>query len=108
MPPGTVLDGELVLWRHGRVDFTALSERMTQRRRCTSLAHAFSATLMTLDPASGERVVARREPLRDRQALLEGLASSWSPPLQATSQTADRAVTQRWLADHAAARMSAS
>src|SRR5689334_20501277 len=46
---GTVLDGELVVWRDGRVDFTALSERMTQRRRCAALARAHPATFMAFD-----------------------------------------------------------
>ena len=28
LPPGVVLDGELVVWRHGRVDFAALQRRI--------------------------------------------------------------------------------
>ncbi len=33
LPPETVVDGELVVWRHDRIDFTALGERPTAPRR---------------------------------------------------------------------------
>ena len=49
LPAETVVDGELVVWRHDRIDFTALGERLTARRRCPDLAREYPATFMAFD-----------------------------------------------------------
>ncbi|MBT2513150.1 hypothetical protein [Arthrobacter sp. ISL-30] len=42
-------------------------------------------------------------PLRDRRALLEELATAWSPPLSLSPMTMDRKTAEQWLEDLPAA-----
>lgn len=101
LPPDTVLDGELVVWRGNRMDFTALGERLTARRRCRHLAQEYPATFMVFDLLHHQGVDLTRQPLHVRRATLEELAADWWPPLQLTPQTTDLAVAQRWLEEYA-------
>jgi ATP-dependent DNA ligase len=101
LPPGTILDGELVVWRGDRIDFTALGERLTARRRCPDLAREHPATFMAFDLLQHEGVDLTRQPLRTRRTALEWLAGDWCPPLQLTPQTTDVEVAERWLEEYA-------
>ncbi|GAB3201803.1 ATP-dependent DNA ligase [Nocardioides hungaricus] len=100
---GTVVDGELVVWRAGRLDFGALAPRLAYRGRRRPPATIAPATFLAFDALATGDVDLRAEPLRHRREQLEQLAGSWRPPLQLTPQTADRAVAQRWLEEYAAA-----
>jgi ATP-dependent DNA ligase len=62
IPSGTVLDGELVVYRDGRCDFAALQQRISARPRLTCAASMVvfdvlalaGRDLRGLPPASGE------------------------------------------------------
>ena len=92
-PPGTVLDGEIVCWRDGRLDFTALLGRLGGARAPT-------ACLVVFDLLADAGRDLRGQPHRvRRQALLERLGSA-QLPLAVAPQTADVQVAAAWLADH--------
>ena len=112
LPADAVVDGELVVWRGDRIDFTALGERLTAPRRCPDLARAFPATFMAFDVLRLEGVDLTRQPLHRRGprwrswpgtgASRRGrCAAPGCPPLQLTPQTTDVEVAQRWLQEYA-------
>lgn len=104
LPPATVVDGELVCWRDGRVDFSALTPRLAHTgSRKASLKGVQPATLLAFDVLQVRGVDVRSMPLRQRRALLVDAAAGWSPPLQVTPQTSDAAQARAWLDDYAAA-----
>ncbi len=103
LEPGTVIDGELVVWRDGRLDFGALAPRLAYRGRRRPPGELPQVSLMAFDVLATGDTDMRTKPLRDRRAVLEQLAGSWRPPLQLTPQTADPAEAQRWLEEYAAA-----
>ena len=101
--PGTVVDGELVVWSDGRLDFAALEPRLAYRGRRRPPPGLAPATFLAFDVLAVDDVDVRGEPLRVRRPLLEQLAESWRPPLQLTPQTAEVGVAQQWLAEYVAA-----
>ena len=103
LEPGTVIDGELVVWRDGRLDFGALAPRLAYRGRRRPPGDLPQVSLLAFDVLAAGDVDMRTKPLRDRRAVLEQLAGSWRPPLQLTPQTADPAEAQRWLEEYAEA-----
>jgi ATP-dependent DNA ligase len=103
LEPGTVIDGELVVWRDGRLDFGALTPRLAYRGRRGPPADLPPASFLAFDVLAAGDVDVRTKPLRDRRAVLEQLAGSWRPPMQLTPQTADPAEAQRWLTEYDAA-----
>ncbi|NHC22199.1 ATP-dependent DNA ligase [Nocardioides sp. IC4_145] len=105
LEPGTVIDGELVVWRDGRLDFGALAPRLAYRGRRGPRADLPPASFLAFDVLAAGDVDLRTKPLRDRRAVLEQLAGSWQPPMQLTPQTADPAEAQRWLTEYAAAEV---
>jgi ATP-dependent DNA ligase len=103
LEPGTVIDGELVVWRDGRLDFGALAPRLTYRGHRRPPGDLPPVSLLAFDLLAADSVDMRTKPLRERRAVLEQLAVSWRPPLQLTPQTADPAEAQRWFEEYAAA-----
>jgi ATP-dependent DNA ligase len=103
LEPGTVIDGELVVWRDDRLDFGALASRLAYRGRRRPPGDLPPVSLLAFDVLAAGDIDVRTKPLRDRRAVLEQLAGSWLPPLQLTPQTADHALAQRWLEEYAAA-----
>jgi ATP-dependent DNA ligase len=99
LPAGTVVDGEIVSWRHGRLDFDALQRRYAGRRQAEELAAAQPCHLVVFDVletrAEGDL---RRRPLRVRRRVLERLFARVPArsPLTLAMQTADPAVAQEW------------
>lgn len=105
LEPSTVIDGELVVWRDGRLDFGALAPRLACRGRRGPRADLPPASFLAFDVLAAGDVDLRTKPLRDRRVVLEQLAGSWQPPMQLTPQTADPAEAQRWLTEYAAAEV---
>lgn len=103
LEPGTVIDGELVVWRDGRLDFGALASRLAYRGRRRPPGDLPPVSFLAFDVLAAGDIDMRTKPLRDRRAVLEQLAGSWRPPLQLTPQTADPAQARRWLEEYAAA-----
>jgi hypothetical protein len=100
---GHRVDGELVVWSDGRLDFAALAPRLAYRCRRRPPAQLAPAAFLAFDVLAAGDVDVRREPWRVRRSLLEQLAGTWRPPLQPTPQTADPAQARQWLEEYAAA-----
>lgn len=97
LPAGLVLDGELVVWGTGSLDFAALQRRVargtTDRRR--------PASFVAFDLLSAESDDLRRLPLRTRRQALEVVLDGVAPPIQLTPQTTELTTAREWLADYA-------
>jgi ATP-dependent DNA ligase len=101
LPPGTLLDGELVVWGGEEFDFSQLQRRIASPARAASLARAKPASFMVFDILSLRGTDLMDEQLRVRRRRLQGLVTDLAPPLQITPATKDRAVAQNWLRDYA-------
>ncbi|QUC01983.1 MULTISPECIES: ATP-dependent DNA ligase [Cellulosimicrobium] len=95
--PGAVLDGELVVWTGGRLDFEVLQERMGRGAR-SAAAHARRrpASFALFDVLAVDGRDVRGRPLRERRALLEEAATSWRPPLNLSPVTGDVDEAREW------------
>ncbi|MEV6009789.1 ATP-dependent DNA ligase [Streptomyces sp. NPDC051976] len=91
LPPGTVLDGELVVWLDGKVDFQALQTRANSPRRRTPPANYAAFDVLALDGADW-----RPRPYGERRPGLEALLGPLGPPLQAVPMTLDRETARQW------------
>jgi ATP-dependent DNA ligase len=104
LPPGTVVDGEVVVWNGQRLDFGLLQKRMTTAAgRIAALVAASPASYVAFDLLAVGATDLRARPLRRRRAELEGLAERWTPPLQLSPATADLDEARQWFADFRAA-----
>ncbi|WP_328889130.1 ATP-dependent DNA ligase [Streptomyces sp. NBC_00316] len=95
---GTVLDGEAVVWRDGRIDFGAAQSRAASSlMRARQLAAQYPASYVVWDvlqhPVHG--AVARR-PYTERRALLLDLLADVDPPIQAAPATDDYETAEHW------------
>lgn len=96
VPPGCVLDGEIVVFTEGRLNFSLLQHRMTNSRRTLAdLIHREPASYVALDILAVADKDLRHLPLRDRRALLA--ERGWEPPMQISSTTTDVDEARRWL-----------
>ncbi|WP_331754289.1 DNA ligase [Streptomyces sp. NBC_00826] len=98
--PDTVLDGEAVIWRDGRLDFAAAQSRAASSvTRARALAARYPASyicwdvLQHPDPQIGD---CRSRPYTERRALLLELLADVDPPIQAVPATDDRDVAVLW------------
>lgn len=92
VPPGTVLDGELVMLAGERLDFTGLQRRIgASPTTLARLVRAQPAYYVAFDVLAVAGVDVRARPLAERRALLEDLAASWGPPLNLSPVTTDYA-----------------
>ncbi|MFG2394800.1 hypothetical protein ACGFYF_38870 [Streptomyces lavendulae] len=94
--PGTVLDGEAVIWRNGAIDFPAVQARAASTPvRARELAAALPASYAAFDliahpdPSLGD---VRGRPYVERRRLLLELLEDVGPPLQPVPATDDREV----------------
>ncbi|MFE7401870.1 DNA ligase [Streptomyces sp. NPDC057557] len=98
--PGTVLDGEAVIWRDGRLDFAAAQSRSASSvTRARALAARYPASYVCWDviqhpdPAIGDL---RSRPYTERRAYLLELLADLGPPIQPVPATNDREVALHW------------
>ncbi|MGC5401910.1 hypothetical protein ACPXCP_39990 [Streptomyces sp. DT20] len=98
--PGTVLDGEAVIWRDGRIDFGAAQSRAASsvtRSRALAARHPASYAVWDIlhhpDPAIGD---CRALPYTDRRALLLEALADVGPPIQPVPATDDRDIALTW------------
>lgn len=79
VPDGTVIDGEILVWKDERVaPFSSLQKRIGRKAPSTSLLTDAPAVLMAFDLLRWGGVDLRDRPLRERRALLETLIDA--PP----------------------------
>ncbi|MEV8312484.1 ATP-dependent DNA ligase [Streptomyces flavidovirens] len=104
LPPGLVLDGELVVWHEGRFSFEALQRRaVSGGRTVAQLAATYPAYYIAFDilqsggEAGGEELLT--EPYEHRRAILEALFADQglTAPWTLCPMTTDPAVAQEWL-----------
>jgi ATP-dependent DNA ligase len=98
VPAGTVLDGELVVYRAGRCDFAGLQGRIAGRRGLSS-----AASFVVFDVLAMAGRDLRGLPYRKRRKRLRRLLADTGPSLLLMPATRELAGAQAWLHDHAAA-----
>lgn len=99
--PGTVLDGELVIWNGDRLDFDLLQQRLVNPAvRAGLLAAKRPATYMAFDVLAHKAKDLRSHPLVARRATLERLSERWAPPLQVSPATTDEDTARAWFVDY--------
>ncbi|EGJ73734.1 putative ATP-dependent DNA ligase [Streptomyces sp. Tu6071] len=98
LPRGTVLDGELVVYRDGVLDFGAVRARASSRgRRLQDLVARHPAHYAAFDILMHQGQDVRGLPYEARRALLLVVLEPLGPPLQATPATDDRDVADTWM-----------
>lgn len=104
LPDDTMVDGEIVAWVDGRLNFDVLLGRINVgKQRATSMARATPAALVLFDVLVHRGEDVRGRGYDDRRALLEHEAVSWRPPLALSPMTSDLEVARTWFTDMAAA-----
>ncbi|MEU4778294.1 ATP-dependent DNA ligase [Micromonospora sp. NPDC023633] len=98
LPPGVVLDGELIVWERGRTNFAQLQRRVTAGRGLLRLARDCPAHYVLFDLLAdvGGQVIIDL-PLSERRARVERLLVDAPAQLTLTPQTADMRQVSDWL-----------
>jgi ATP-dependent DNA ligase len=97
VPPGCVIDGEAVIWTEGRLDFSALQQRLgAGSKTLPGMVRQAPANYVAFDVLAVAGHDARNLPLHQRRALLQELASGWEPPLSLSPTTTDPDEAARW------------
>ncbi len=101
---GVVVDGEVVVWRAGRLDFAALQDRLRSGpARTRELAAAAPAAFVVFDLLAHRGTDLRDHPYAQRRAALEALLNRGLPPgVVLPPTTTGPAVAHSWLAGHTA------
>ena len=88
LPAGTVLDGEMVVLRHGKPDFALLLSREQSRsqRKVRSLARTLPATLVVFDQLYEDYQSLMAKPLSQRREQLTKLVERCADPHLILSQ----------------------
>lgn len=98
IPPGVVLDGELIVWERGRTNFAQLQRRVTAGRALLRLARECPAHYVLFDLlADAHGRVILDLPLSQRRARLQRLLADAPAQLALTPQTADMRQVSDWL-----------
>ena len=101
-----VVDGELVIWNDGALDFPALLQRMASKGdNARRLAAARPANFVVFDVLAAGGDDLRGEPLRVRRRRLEDLLADTQPPLMLSPATTDREQAEEWLTEYATAHV---
>ncbi|MEU9740159.1 ATP-dependent DNA ligase [Micromonospora chersina] len=98
VPPGVVLDGELIVWERGRINFAQLQRRVTAGRALLRLARECPAHYVLFDLlADADGRVILDLPPSQRRARLERLLADAPAQLTLTPQTTDMRQVADWL-----------
>ena len=92
-PPGTVLDGEVVVLREGRPDFSLLMTREHARSdlKVRNLAHSLPATYIVFDVLYEDYKVCMDEPLHARRLRLARIVKECNQPHLVLAEAIDGA-----------------
>jgi ATP-dependent DNA ligase len=94
MPPGSAIDGEIVIVRDGVLDFDAMQTRLhPAESRVRRLSGEIPATFVAFDVLVWERTSVWERPLRERRAELERLVTT----IPLSPATHDREIALEWL-----------
>ncbi|MEU5772754.1 DNA ligase [Streptomyces venezuelae] len=95
--PGTVLDGEAVVWVEGRLSFSAAQSRgNSSSRRSAALAAEYPANYVVWDCLQADGQDLRGRPYTERRAALLEVLDGVPPPIQATPASDDPDVALAW------------
>ena len=98
LPPGCVLDGEIVIASPHGLDFDTLQMRLhPAASRVAMLAKQTPASFVAFDLLAVDGRDIRTSPQQERRAALERLLSKVKPPIYLTPATRDRATASDWL-----------
>jgi len=98
LPPGCVLDGEIVIATPAGLDFDALQMRLhPAASRVKKLAGETPAAFVAFDLLATDGRDVRDRPQAERRELLEALLAGAEPPIHLTPMTRDPAVARDWL-----------
>ena len=98
LPPGCVLDGEIVIATTAGLDFDALQLRLhPAASRVAKLAAACPSSFVAFDLLAVDGRSILESPQRERRAQLEVLLKRAAPPLYLTPMTRDRGTAAEWL-----------
>lgn len=99
LPPGSVIDGEIVIATPHGLDFDALQMRLhPAASRVTKLAGETPASFVAFDVLAADGHDLRNAPQRERRARLEHLLRNVEGPIHLTPMTSDRSLAETWLA----------
>lgn len=97
LPPGTVVDGEIVVVLDGVTDFDTLGQRIhPAESRVNMLAEATPAELVAFDLLADRGEDLRAHPFSERRKRLVDLAGSLTHPWHLTPQTDSEDVAKLW------------
>lgn len=105
LPPGTVVDGELLIWGGAGLDFSALQRRLASGRAAAVLTAARPASLIVFDVLAVAGTDVRHLHLADRRQLLEQLLDDVGPPLQLIPYSTDADQAREWMETYREARI---
>ena len=98
LPPGCVLDGEIVIAMDNGLNFDALQLRLhPAASRVAKLAAACPSSFVAFDLLAVDSTSLLSLPQRERRARLERLLEKAAPPLYLTPMTRDHATAAEWL-----------
>ena len=98
LPPGCILDGEIVIASPHGLDFDALQLRLhPAASRVAKLAQATPSSFVAFDLLAADGRDLRDAPQRERRQALERLMAEVGPPVYLTPVTQDRRTAERWL-----------
>jgi ATP-dependent DNA ligase len=98
LPPGCVLDGEIVIATGTSLDFDALQLRLhPAASRVAKLAKEMPSSFVGFDLLAMDGSSIMDRPLKERRAALERLLAGVKPPIYLTPMTRDRLVAAEWL-----------
>jgi ATP-dependent DNA ligase len=99
LPPGCVVDGEIVIATPHGLDFDALQLRLhPAASRVAKLAKEQPSAFVAFDLLAVDGTDIRQWPQSERRERLERLLATTTPPLFLTPMTRDRDVATEWLA----------
>jgi ATP-dependent DNA ligase len=100
LPPGCIVDGELVIAGVGGLDFDALQLRLhPAASRVAKLSKELPASFVAFDLLAVDGKSLMDAPQEERRQRLERLFAKIERPLHLTPMTRDHAVAVRWLDD---------
>jgi ATP-dependent DNA ligase len=98
LPPGCVVDGEIVIAQDGALNFDALQLRLhPAASRVEKLSKVMPSSFVGFDLLAVDGASIMDRPQRERREKLEQLLAKVEPPVYLTPMTRDRGVAAEWL-----------